>query len=447
MKRKFMIIALLMFQAAAAQNNPIPVSLAECIAKALGQNPSMKISEAAAENAEAHARETGAALLPQLRLAAGAMELSSVPAYTLTLPLPPPFNFSKTIFPDITENYSLKLSMQQPVFTGFKLSKSKEMSDLNAEAAREDYSKERFDMVVAVTVAYWTLYSAVESERVIGQTVEQVNEHLKDIQSSAQQGMATDADVMKVQVQLSSMKVKHVQARNNIRIASMTLNSLIGNSLSDNIFAVDDPQEIDAAVDGMMKSDVSILTDRAVEKRPEIKSMKLRTEMSDAGVAAAKGGWYPQVYLGADYNFARPNPRILPPADEWNGTWDVGITVQWTIWDWFTTRHQTAQAEASLKQSEAGLSKVYDAVKLEVTREYYAAQTASEEIAVADSGAEQAQESYRMTREKFKMGMASNSDLLDAETALLQAKLTFMQARVDYKVAAAKLKRAVGGLQ
>jgi outer membrane protein TolC len=100
-----------------------------------------------------------------------------------------------------------------------------------------------------------------------------------------------------------------------------------------------------------------------------------------------------------------------------------------------------------LKQSEAGLSKVYDAVKLEVTREYYAAQTASEEIAVADSGAEQAQESYRMTREKFKMGMASNSDLLDAETALLQAKLTFMQARVDYKVAAAKLKRAVGGLQ
>ena len=444
MKRKYIVIALFMVKAASAQNSSASVSLADCIAKALGQNPLMKISEAAAENAEAHARETGAALLPQLRLTGSAMELSSVPAYTLTLP--PPFNFSKTIFPDITENYSLKLSLQQPLFTGFKLSKSREMSDLNAQAEREEYSKDQLDMVVAVTVAYWNLYNAVESERVIGQTVEQISGHLKDIQSSAEQGMATDADVMKVQVQLSSMKVKHVQARNNIKIAAMTLNSLIGNPLSEDIVSADDPQENDAALAGMLKSELSILTDRASDNRPEIKSLKLRSQMSGAGVDAAKGGWYPQIYFGADYNFARPNSRILPPTDEWNGTWDVGLTVQWTIWDWFTTQHQTAQAEASLKQSEAGLMQMRDAVKLDVAEQFYTAQTATEEVSVAHSGAEQAQESYRMTHEKFKTGMASNSDLLDAETALLQANLTYTQAKVDFKVAAARLKRAVGGL-
>lgn len=442
---KYMITALLLIQLAMAQNQPASVSLADCIAKALGRNPSMKISEAKAENAEAHARETGAALLPQLRLTGSAMEFSNVPAYTLVLPAP--FNISKMIFPDITENYSMKLSLQQPLFTGFKLSRNKEMSDLSAQAAREDYSEEQADLIVAVTTAYWNLFRATESERVIGQTVEQVSEHLKNVQSSAKQGMATDADVMKVQVQLSDVRVKHVQARNSIRIAAMTLNSLMGNPLTEDIISTDDPQENNRDADDMIKGSLTVLTDRAAEKRPEIKSMMLRTQISDAGVKAAKGGWYPQLYFGADYNYARPNPRILPPLDEWNGTWDVGITVQWTIWDWFTTQHQTAQAEASLKQSEASLIQMRDAIKLEVAQEYYTAQTAEEEVSVARAGAEQAQEAYRMTHEKFKNGMASNSDLLDAETALLQAKLTLTQTKVDFKVAAAKLKRAVGALQ
>jgi outer membrane protein TolC len=83
---KYMITALLLIQLAMAQNQPASVSLADCIAKALGRNPSMKVSEAKAENAEAHARESGSALLPQLRLTGSAMEFSNVPAYTLVLP-------------------------------------------------------------------------------------------------------------------------------------------------------------------------------------------------------------------------------------------------------------------------------------------------------------------------------------------------------------------------
>ena len=57
---------------------------------------------------------------------------------------------------------------------------------------------------------------------------------------------------------------------------------------------------------------------------------------------------------------------------------------------------------------------------------------------------EQAQESYRMTSEKYKNGLTSNTELLDAETALLQAKLTHTQAVVDYALALARLKKAVG---
>jgi outer membrane protein TolC len=186
---------------------------------------------------------------------------------------------------------------------------------------------------------------------------------------------------------------------------------------------------------------------RALEKRLEIKSMRLRREMNNAGVAAAKGGWYPQIYIGADYNYANPNSRYFPMSAKWNDSWNVGITFQWTVWDWLTTQNQTLQAEAALKQSDAGLSQLYDAVKLDVAQQFFLAQTAEEEMSVTNSGVQQVQESYRMTLEKFKSGLASNSDLLDSETALLQAKLSHTQALVDYVVTIAKLKRAIGEIQ
>jgi outer membrane protein len=161
-------------------------------------------------------------------------------------------------------------------------------------------------------------------------------------------------------------------------------------------------------------------------------------------VTAAKGGWSPQILFAANYDYARPNQRIIPPTDQWDGTWDVGVTLQWNIWDWFATQYQTVQAQAALLQTEAGLAQLEDAVALDVAQQYYNAQTAKEKVDVASGGREQSQESYRMTSEKYKNGLTSNTDMLDAEITLLQAKLTHTQAVVDCILSLARLKKAIG---
>ena len=338
----------------------------------------------------------------------------------------------------------MRLSLQQPLFTGFKLQKNHEMAELNASATREELTKDQSDLVLNVITAYWNFYRAMKVEEVIRQSVEQMSEHLKDVKNLSQQGMATDADVMKVQVQLSDVKVKQLEARNAIRLTSMSLNSLMRNSLETEIAPVDTPAISQSASGTLLNEHLSKLQILALERRPELKSMQLRRDMSSAGVTAAKGGWYPQIFFAADYDYARPNQRIIPPKDQWDGTWDIGVTVQWNIWDWYATRYQTAQAEAALRQSEASITQLNDAVTLDVAQQYFNAQTAKEKVDVAFGGMEQAQESYRMTSEKYKNGLTSNTEMLDAELALLQAKLTHTQALVDCTLAFVRLKKAVG---
>ena len=425
-----------------AQSPAQQVRLADCIAQALGKNPSLQISEAKLQAAEAHSSEVATALLPQIKFSGRAAELSKIDPFGLTLG--PPINMSMTLFPSITENYSMRFSLQQPLFTGFKLQKSYEMAKLNAGAAREELTEDQADLVLNVITAYWNFYRAIKVEEVIHQSVEQMSEHLKDVKNLSQQGMATDAEVMKVQVQLSDVKVKQLEARNRIRLTSMALNSLIRNSLETDITPSDTPTISQSIVGTLLNENLSKLQTLARERRSELKSMQLRRDMSSAGVTAAKGGWYPQIFLSANYDYARPNQRIIPPKDQWDGTWDVGVNLQWNIWDWYATGHQTAQAEASLRQSEAGLMQLNDAVALDVAQQYYNTQTAKEKVDVAFSGMEQAQESYRMTSEKYKNGLTSNTEMLDSEIALLQAKLTHTQAIVDYTLALARLKKAVG---
>jgi outer membrane protein len=272
-------------------------------------------------------------------------------------------------------------------------------------------------------------------------------EHLKDVKNLAQQGMATDADVMKVQVQLSDVKVKQLEARNAIRLTSMALNSLIRNPIQTEIALSDTPTISQITADELLNQGLPKLQSLAYEQRPELKSMQLRHCINSAGVAAAKGGWYPQIFLSANYDYARPNQRIIPPKDQWDGTWDVGMTLQWNIWDWYATGHQTAQAEAALHQTEAGMEQLNDAVILDVAQQYFNTQTSKEKVDVAFGGMEQAQESYRMTSEKYKNGVTSNTDMLDAEIALLQAKLTHTQALVDFTLAIARLNKAIGEVQ
>jgi outer membrane protein TolC len=445
MKTILCVISFFLTNVLFAQQTAQPVRLADCISQALGKNPALQISQAKVQSAEARSSEALTSLLPQLKFTGRAAELSPIDPFGIKIG--PPVNLSMILFPSITENYSMKLSLQQPLFTGFKLKKNLEMAELNASAAKEELTRDQEDLVLNVITAYWNFYHAIKVEEVIRQSLDQMSEHLKDARNLLQQGMATDADVMKVQVQLSDVKVKQLEARNAIRLTSMALNSLMRNTLETEITPSDSPAVSQSAFDALLHENLPMLQTHAMEHRPELKSMHLRRDMNSAGVTAAEGGWYPQVFLAANYDYARPNQRIIPPKDQWDGTWDVGVTLQWNIWDWYATGHQTAQAEAALRQSEAGIIQLNDAVTLDVAQQYFNAQTAKDEVEVAREGMEQAQESYRMTSEKFKNGVASNTDMLDAETALLQAKLTHTQAVIEFTLAIARLKKAVGEIE
>jgi len=416
----------------------LPLTVEKAIQLGLENSKTLHSSQMKVAYADARAGEMNAARLPAFSFSGGYTRLSDIPPFDIG-PYPPILTTPVTISSAVLDNYNMKFSVTQPLFTGFRVDALSSVADYTAEAQNFDYARDKSDLVYNVQVAYWSLYKALQIKKVVDENVGQVRAHLKDVQNMMTQGLTTNNDVLKVEVQLSDVQLRQIDADNGVRLATIGLNNTIGIPLST-------PLTLDSEIEHNPKDygDLNALIGKAMEKRPEVKAMESRVKAGEAGVTAARSGWFPQIYLAGNYYYSRPNQRIFPTIDAFKDTWDVTVGVSFDIWSWGTTIHRTDQAQAQLTQAQDGLGLVRDGITLDLTQAYLNLEQARERISVADNGVKQAEENHRVTTRRFSAGLASTSDLLDAEVALLQAKTSQTNALVDFELAQARIEKAIG---
>jgi outer membrane protein TolC len=439
------VVLLLFFSFSTEAQQKLTLTIEEATRLGLESSKALHTSHFKLDAAAAKAAETNTLSLPSLKFNGVYTRLSNVPPEAVSLPANsfgpgfPPSDLALTLSPTILDNYTLRATLQQPLFTGQKISGAIEAADYTARATEQDFRRDKAEIIYNIEVAYWTLFQAIEAKGFVDDNVSQVKVHVTDAENLMKQGLLTKNDLMKVQVQLSDALVRQIDAENNVQLAMYALNNTLGLPLQTEIMLASTIQVNDRSWDT-----VDSLIKRAMEKRPEVLGMSARVKAGEAGLASARGSWWPQIYLVGNYSYLNPNQRYFPVTDEFKGTWDVSVSLSYDIWNWWQTGYQTSEAQAQLAQAQEGLSMVEDGVTLEVTQCFLSIEKSKERKAVSEQGVAQAEENYRIMTGKFKQGLAANSDLRDAEVELLQAKLNLTQSLVNYELAIAQLTKAIG---
>jgi outer membrane protein len=429
---------------AASAQQKMSLTLEQAIAIGNENSKSLHTSALRVQASDARVREVNAGALPTVKVNGIYTRLSEVAPFDVGKSLNPLFQAIGIVNPStpadmILNTYAARATVQQPLFTGFRISAGKDIAEYSAQAASQDFVKDKKELTFAVKSAYWTLFKANEFKKVVDENVEQMMVHQKDAENLMAQGMATRNDVLKVQVQLSDAEVRQIDARNAVLLSMIALNNTIGLPLSTEI-------EIASPIDPTPKqlSPIDGLVQKAMTERAEITAMNARLQAGEAGVTFARSGWYPQIALVGNYTYSNPNQRIFPQVRQFSDSWDVSLSISFDVLNWGTTAYQTDQAQSQLAQTYDAMAQLKDGITLEVTQNYLNQKQSIERIAVAQKGVQQAEENYRITDEKFKKGLSLNSDLLDAEVALLQARINYTQSMVDYELAEARLEKAIG---
>lgn len=433
MKRIFII---LLFAATiiSAQNKTL--TLEESIRIGIQNSKELIISKSKTRFAAAKISETTSQMLPQLKFSASYARLSDVPPFEVVVPFAPmPIKIQDVIL----DNYNLKLSLQQPLFTGFRLGSLKSAAEYNYNASELEFDAATNDYAVQINEAFWNFYN---SEKVVGLIKEQLvsaEKHLADTKNFLDNGLATMNDVLKLEVQNSNIELKLIEAENNRDLARINFNRIIGFDLN-----AETQISVDSINPAPENFDVQNLIVEAKNNRKEIKSLESKVLASDESISAANAGWFPSIYLFGNLYYNKPNQRIMPAKDEFKDTWDFGVSLNWDLWNWGYTSAQSTQATELKLQAETSLAQLKDVIETEVIKEFLNYNKALKKVEVANKSVEQASENYRLTVDKYDQQLASSSDLIDAQAYLLEAETNLTSALVSFQISKAKLNNAVG---
>jgi outer membrane protein TolC len=178
--------------------------------------------------------------------------------------------------------------------------------------------------------------------------------------------------------------------------------------------------------------------------RPERRALAERTDASRAREAAVAATARPQVGVNAGYDYARPNARIFPRQGSWQDSWDVSVNVSWLLWDGGRRRAEQAEAAAASHAAAARAADLDRQIAFEVRQRWLELDSSRTAIGAAADSVRSATEARRVVMERFRAGVITSSDVVDADLAVLQAELDLTRARAGARLAEARLNRAVG---
>jgi len=327
------------------------------------------------------------------------------------------------------ENTSAVVSLSQVIFDFGKTFASTDAARRLAEQAQEDVELQRQLITLTVKEQFININFARRLIRVQEQALERADLNLRSARGFFEVGTRPKSDVARAEVDVANARVALIQARNAERLARVALNTAMG-------IAADTPTEVqDNLVYQAITIDRAQLLSQALAQRPEYKQARLRVSEADARMRRAFRDFFPDVTGNAFYGGTRA---------DLNEIWEIGLSLQWTIFDGGNRIARFRETKASV---DAAAFRV-KATELDISREVEQAQLnvneAQERIGAAQTAVASAQENFRLAQGRFDAGVGTILELTDAQLFLTQAQNTEAQALADYRIFLARLERAIG---
>jgi outer membrane protein TolC len=191
-------------------------------------------------------------------------------------------------------------------------------------------------------------------------------------------------------------------------------------------------------------TELDALVTEAERSRPELQVLGKNTEALRKGVKAERAGYYPRLDAFGDALYANPNPRFFPPTDAFNGTWQVGARISYSIHGAIQTRQRIKELKAQERSLSAQLEGLRRGVEMEVAQAWAELRNARAGIELARIAREASEAAYKATVAQFRAGKATVTDLITAQGEQVSAQLQFVNAHIDTRVAETKLRYAAG---
>ncbi len=333
------------------------------------------------------------------------------------------------------------LTVTQPIYMGGKITAMNQITDLAQQLAREMRDSKIEDVVYNVDAAYWQVVSLCAKQKLARSYVSLVEKLDNDVKAMVNEGVATRANQLAVDVKLNEANVDLTKVDNGVTLSRMLLAQLCGLPVNTMMTLADEGQD----ELGILLSPSTYNLDEVFNKRHDVRSLELATKIYDQQVKVARSEMMPKLAAVAALHATNPN-SYDGFENRFGAAFSVGATLRMPLWHWggLSNKVKAAQVEANLKRLE--LDDAKEKIALQISQAAFRYQEAFKTYEATKANLAQADENLRIADIAFKEGMGTIDEVLAAQTAWLKANSEKIDAEIDVQLTHEYLNKVMGDL-
>jgi len=462
---------------AKAQENqtPLDLTLEKAVQIALSENPTVKIADLEIEKKKYAKKSTQASLYPQIdavgqytrTLKKQVMYMDG--AFDITTMLMPMFQGMEQTFKGVDPNYvegTLMNNIQantppstseEEGFTvgrdnnwtgGFNLTwpvvvptlwKTLELSSLDLELAVEDARSSKINMVNAVRKAYYGVLLAKEAVNVYKENYDNAVLNFNDINNKFNQGVVSEFDLIRADVNAKNIKPGLVQAENALHLATLSLKALMGIDMDREVTVSGSLFDYEQSLYGALLN-----LDTTLVNNSDLKKFDIQNDQLKKTLELYKAQYLPTIAITGNYIYMSMNNNFKFGDYLWNPYSTIGITISIPIFDGFKKANDIRQTKVSLQQMQWQREDVVRNLKLAISNNLNNMTNYVEQVFSTKDVFAEAQKGYEISRKLYDTGMGTVLDVNTAQLGLMQARLAFTQAIYNFLASKADLDKTLG---
>ena len=396
----------------------------------LGVDNSLKLQADALDEAMAHerSRTARASRLPDLQIGLNGGVIGQPIVFQRGL--------SAATYPDTpdwSQNYAIDFT--QPLYEGGRIRYTIRKADLEKRVAQLRTATDRADVKLSLLEQYMSLFSLYKQREVLMRNIEESELRLKDIRQMKKEGLITNNDVLRSEMQLTNDRLSLTETENSLALVSQQLDILLG---------IDEDRLLLPDTSLLYRAVADAYVAEAFDNDPSMKLLREQTEQAKNEVRLAKAESLPHVSLYASNTLARPVSRTM--ADLYNNNWNIGLSVSYPLSSLYKNNHRVKETNLAVLMNQNAEEQKMQQVRVTVRTAFLRHREALRQVEALKLSVKQAEENYRIMQNRYLNQLAILTDLLDANTVRLNAELQLTSARTQVIFTYYQLERACGRL-
>jgi outer membrane protein TolC len=348
---------------------------------------------------------------------------------------------------DIHNVFFGAITLTQPIYMGGKIVAMNKLTGYAKDLATAQHNSEAENVIYAVDAAYWQVVSLKAKLDLAKSFVNLLDSLDTNVDAMVNEGVATRADKLSVDVKLNSARVDLTKVENGLSLSRMALAQVCGLPIDSDIHLSDEPGGAPLAL--AMKNEADVLAPAdvaaAYDRRQDLQALEAGIKIAEQQKKVAFSSMLPNVALVGAYSFSNPN-LFNGFSKRFAGAFSVGAVVSIPLWHWGGNYYKYREAESNETVMKLRLEDARELIDLQINQASYKARESIKTYKATQSNLACADENLRCATVGFKEGVITTDDVLAAQTAWLKANSENIDAMIDVQLCDTYLSKVLGKL-